>query len=170
MKEDNLFFLVPIGRTQRATIWKTVDVSFFYSTGTVSTVQIKVYLVFEPLKYPVISVFKGFTFQLITLNRMGKNYILDSDVSLPGFLTIRPDRDLNRSGKSKLGGLAELSNDWYCHPGHIYWIASVHKKCCMFWHSYSSGLQSEAFLGLLEDWLLLEISWMIWVTTTFNFP
>uniref|UniRef100_A0A1A8RXB6 Reverse transcriptase domain-containing protein n=1 Tax=Nothobranchius rachovii TaxID=451742 RepID=A0A1A8RXB6_9TELE len=48
-----------------------------------------------------------------------QDHIPDSSVSLPGFLTVRADRDLKRSGKRKGGGVAVLVNNRWCHPGHV---------------------------------------------------
>lgn len=50
----------------------------------------------------------------------------DSAVALPGFHTIRADRDTTMSGKSKGGGLAVLVNSRWCNPGHIH----VKKRVC----------------------------------------
>nr|XP_054604483.1 uncharacterized protein LOC107395178 [Nothobranchius furzeri]XP_054604484.1 uncharacterized protein LOC107395178 [Nothobranchius furzeri]XP_054604485.1 uncharacterized protein LOC107395178 [Nothobranchius furzeri] len=48
-----------------------------------------------------------------------QDHIPDSSVSLPGFLTVRADRDLKRSGKRKGGGVAVLVNNRWCHPCHV---------------------------------------------------
>nr|XP_054598774.1 uncharacterized protein LOC129163848 [Nothobranchius furzeri] len=48
-----------------------------------------------------------------------QDHIPDSNVSLPGFLTVRADRDLKRGRKRKGGGVAVLVNNRWCHPGHV---------------------------------------------------
>uniref|UniRef100_A0A3B1JXG3 Reverse transcriptase domain-containing protein n=1 Tax=Astyanax mexicanus TaxID=7994 RepID=A0A3B1JXG3_ASTMX len=45
--------------------------------------------------------------------------IPDANVNIPGFVTVRADRDSARSGKSKGGGLAILINNRWCNPGHV---------------------------------------------------
>ncbi|KAK0148979.1 hypothetical protein N1851_010586 [Merluccius polli] len=43
----------------------------------------------------------------------------DANVDLPGFTTVRADRDCGRSGKSKGGGLALFINNRWCNQGHV---------------------------------------------------
>ncbi len=50
----------------------------------------------------------------------------DSAVTLPGFHTIRADRDIISSGKRKGGGLAVLVNSCWCNTGHIH----VKRRVC----------------------------------------
>ena len=45
--------------------------------------------------------------------------IPDANVDLPGFTTVRADRDCGRSGKSKGGGLALFINNRWCNQGHV---------------------------------------------------
>ena len=45
--------------------------------------------------------------------------IPDLNVELPGFTTVRADRDLKLSGKRKGGGLALYVNIRWCNPGHV---------------------------------------------------
>lgn len=45
--------------------------------------------------------------------------IPDSNVTIPGFQTVRADRDTIATGKKKGGGLAVLVNNRWCHPGHV---------------------------------------------------
>lgn len=45
--------------------------------------------------------------------------IPDHNVSIDGFQIVRADRDCNKSGKRKGGGLAVLVNNRWCNPGHI---------------------------------------------------
>ena len=52
--------------------------------------------------------------------------IPDSNATIPGFHTVRADRDTAASGKKKGGGLAVLVNNRWCHPGHI----SVKERFC----------------------------------------
>ena len=43
----------------------------------------------------------------------------DAKVDVPGFTTVRADRDCRRSGKSKGGGLTLFINNRWCSPGHV---------------------------------------------------
>ncbi|KAF0032210.1 hypothetical protein F2P81_014500 [Scophthalmus maximus] len=43
----------------------------------------------------------------------------DANVDLPGFTTVRVDRDCGRSGKSKGGGLPLFINNRWCNQGHV---------------------------------------------------
>ncbi|KAI4896297.1 hypothetical protein NFI96_027926 [Prochilodus magdalenae] len=43
----------------------------------------------------------------------------DANVELPGFSTVRADRDPTLSGKRKGGGLALFINTRWCNPGHV---------------------------------------------------
>uniref|UniRef100_A0A3B1JI52 Reverse transcriptase domain-containing protein n=1 Tax=Astyanax mexicanus TaxID=7994 RepID=A0A3B1JI52_ASTMX len=45
--------------------------------------------------------------------------IPDANVDIPGFTTIRADRDPKRSGKNKGGGLVLFVNIRWCNPGHV---------------------------------------------------
>ena len=45
--------------------------------------------------------------------------IPDSNITIPGFQTVRADRDTTATGKKKGGGLAVLVNNRWCHPGHV---------------------------------------------------
>ncbi len=54
-------------------------------------------------------------------------HIPDANVELPGFTTVRADRDTNASGKSKGGGLVLYVNNRWSNPGHCS-IKSV--ICC----------------------------------------
>ena len=40
-------------------------------------------------------------------------------MDVPGFTTVRADRDCRRSGKCKSGGLALFINNRWCSPGHV---------------------------------------------------
>ena len=44
--------------------------------------------------------------------------IPDSNVTIPGFQTVRADRDTAATGKKKGGGLAVLVNNRWCNPRH----------------------------------------------------
>ena len=45
--------------------------------------------------------------------------ISDDIIGLPGFTVVRADRDTERSGKTKGGGLALFINNRWCNPGHV---------------------------------------------------
>lgn len=53
--------------------------------------------------------------------------IPDSAVSMPGFSSVRADRDPGKSGKAKGGGLLLLVNNKWCHFGHI---TAKDRICC----------------------------------------
>lgn len=48
-----------------------------------------------------------------------KTSILDANVELPSFSTVRVDRDTKICGKRKGGGLALYVNIRRCNPGHV---------------------------------------------------
>lgn len=50
----------------------------------------------------------------------------DANVDLPGFTTVRADRDTNACGKSRGGGVIIYVNKRWCCPGHV----SVKKVLC----------------------------------------
>ncbi|KAI4892824.1 hypothetical protein NFI96_004611 [Prochilodus magdalenae] len=52
--------------------------------------------------------------------------IPDSNVDIPGFTTVRADRDAKLSGKSKGGGLVLFVNIRWCNPGHV----TVKERIC----------------------------------------
>ncbi|CAJ1081508.1 uncharacterized protein LOC121656906 [Xyrichtys novacula] len=52
--------------------------------------------------------------------------IPDSNVTIPGFQTVRADRDTAATGKKKGGGVAVLVNNRWCHPGHV----TVKERIC----------------------------------------
>ncbi|KAK0139075.1 hypothetical protein N1851_024349 [Merluccius polli] len=64
------------------------------------------------------------TFRVCSLLCLSETWLtqntLDANVDLPGFTTVRADRDCGRSGKSKGGGLALrlLAHRW-CNQGHV---------------------------------------------------
>jgi len=43
----------------------------------------------------------------------------DHSASLPGFRTVRADRDATQSGKKRGGGIAVYVNERWCHPDHV---------------------------------------------------
>ncbi|KAL7846650.1 hypothetical protein SRHO_G00216300 [Serrasalmus rhombeus] len=45
--------------------------------------------------------------------------IPDANVDIPGFTTVRADRDTKLSSKSKGGGLVLFVNIRWCNPGHV---------------------------------------------------
>ena len=53
--------------------------------------------------------------------------IPDANMELPGFSTVRSDRDTNACGKQKGGGLAIYVNTRWCNPGHMNIKISI---CC----------------------------------------
>lgn len=52
--------------------------------------------------------------------------IPDSAVNMPGFTLVRADREAEKCGKTKGGGLALHVNNMWCHPGHI----TVKERIC----------------------------------------
>ncbi|KAI4895084.1 hypothetical protein NFI96_026219 [Prochilodus magdalenae] len=52
--------------------------------------------------------------------------IPDTNVDIPGFATVRADRDAKLSGKSKGGGLVLFVNIRWCNPGHV----TVKERIC----------------------------------------
>ncbi|KAI4904813.1 hypothetical protein NFI96_000061 [Prochilodus magdalenae] len=60
--------------------------------------------------------------------------IPDTNVDIPGFATVRADRDAKLSGKSKDGGLMLFVNIRWCNPGHDcegeYLVSGDGRSCC----------------------------------------
>ncbi len=63
--------------------------------------------------------------------------IPDANVELPGFSTVRSDRDTKACGKRKGGGLAVYVNTRWCNPGHVYIKISI---CCRDIEQFASLL------------------------------
>ncbi|KAK5862920.1 hypothetical protein PBY51_018268 [Eleginops maclovinus] len=47
------------------------------------------------------------------------SHVLDNSTALPGFTSVRADRDATLSGKKKGGGIALYVNERWCNPGHV---------------------------------------------------
>ena len=79
--------------------------------------------------------------------------IPDSNVTVPGFQTVRADRDTTATGKKKGGGLAVLVNNRWCNPGHV----SVKERVC------NADIELVA-VGLRPFYLQREFSSVIAIT------
>ncbi|KAK0132030.1 hypothetical protein N1851_033180 [Merluccius polli] len=79
--------------------------------------------------------------------------IPDSYVTVPGFQTVRANKDTTTTGKKKGGGLAVLVNNRWCNPGHV----SVKGRVC------SADIELVA-VGLRPFYLPREFSSVIAIT------